>query len=183
MFITLIFAYNFRRVNKNLQFFQSHMLKRLSSTLLNYLSIIKPIPVFPDFCSFRINLEIGRNKLFKFLLLWEDCFVYSRPFHLNVYFIFIYLFFFRFSLFFKKGEGRERNIYAWEVYQLVSLAGNPGMCPAQESNQWPLGLQAGAWSPEPHQPGLNVYVRISMSNFTKSLMIFCGDCIWSKWTT
>ena len=112
MFITLIFAYNFRRVNKNLQFFQSHMLKRLSSTLLNYLSIIKPIPVFPDFCSFRINLEIGRNKLFKFLLLWEDCFVYSRPFHLNVYFIFIYLFFFRFSLFFKKGEGRERNIYA-----------------------------------------------------------------------
>lgn len=43
--------------------------------LLNYLSIIKPIPLFFDFCSFIINLEIGRNnKLFKFLLFLEDCF-------------------------------------------------------------------------------------------------------------
>ena len=33
------------------------------------------------------------------------------------------------------------------------LAHNPGMCPDWESNQWPLGSQAGIQSTEPHQPG------------------------------
>ena len=31
---------------------------------------------------------------------------------------------------------------------------NPGMCPDWESNQRPFGLQVGAQSTEPHQPGL-----------------------------
>ena len=33
------------------------------------------------------------------------------------------------------------------------LVHNPGMCPDWESNQQPFGLQAGAQSTEPHQPG------------------------------
>ena len=33
------------------------------------------------------------------------------------------------------------------------LACNPGMCPDWESNRRPFGLQAGAQSTEPHQPG------------------------------
>ena len=35
------------------------------------------------------------------------------------------------------------------------LAYNPGMCPDWELNQQPFGLQAGAQSTEPHQPGLH----------------------------
>ena len=35
-----------------------------------------------------------------------------------------------------------------------NLARNPGRCPDWESNQRPFGLQAGAQSTEPHQPGL-----------------------------
>ena len=34
------------------------------------------------------------------------------------------------------------------------LAHNPGMCHDRESNLRPFGLQAGAQSTEPHQPGL-----------------------------
>ena len=34
------------------------------------------------------------------------------------------------------------------------MACNPGMCPDWESNQRPLGSQAGAQSTEPHQQGL-----------------------------
>ena len=34
------------------------------------------------------------------------------------------------------------------------LAHNPGMCPAQELNQQPFGLQASAQSTEPYQPGM-----------------------------
>ena len=33
------------------------------------------------------------------------------------------------------------------------LTHNPGMCPDKELNQLPFGSQAGAQSPEPHQPG------------------------------
>ena len=38
--------------------------------------------------------------------------------------------------------------------QLGGLAHNPGMCPNEESNQWPFGSQACSQSTEPHQPGL-----------------------------
>ena len=37
------------------------------------------------------------------------------------------------------------------------VAHNPGMCPDWETNLQPSGLQAGAQSTEPHQPGLNIY--------------------------
>ena len=38
------------------------------------------------------------------------------------------------------------------------LAYKPGMCPDWESNWRPFGLQAGAQSTEPHQPGLDVQI-------------------------
>ena len=64
-----------------------------------------------------------------------------------------------------RGEGREeereRNIDVQVIHGLVAshtpptgdLAHNPGMCPDQESNQWPFGSQAGTQSTKPHQPG------------------------------
>ena len=67
-------------------------------------------------------------------------------------------------LFLERGEGREKE---GEKHQCVvasctpptrDLACNPGMCPDWESNQQPLGSQAGAQSPEPHQPGLKMII-------------------------
>ena len=60
-----------------------------------------------------------------------------------------------------RGEGREkereRNINVW--LPLMSPRGsgphNPGVCPDQELNWWPFGLQTSAQSTEPHQLGLN----------------------------
>ena len=58
------------------------------------------------------------------------------------------------------------------------LAHNPGMCPEQESNQQPFGLQAGTQSTEPHQPGLTVVLMYisQIANeaehlFTRSFLI------------
>ena len=68
----------------------------------------------------------------------------------------IYLFIFR-----ERGnEGeRERNINVWEK-QLSAAprtpptrAHNPGMCPSQELNYWPFGLQNGNQPTEPYQSG------------------------------
>ena len=77
----------------------------------------------------------------------------------NGFLDFIYLFIL------ETGEGREkekvRNIHVREIRPVVSrtppfggLAHNPGMCSDQESNLRPLGLQPGAQSTEPYQPGL-----------------------------
>ena len=56
-----------------------------------------------------------------------------------------------------------RNTSVQEIHRLVAfltppardLGHNPGMCPDWESNQQPFGLQAGAQSTKPYQPGLN----------------------------
>ena len=67
----------------------------------------------------------------------------------------MYLFIFRH----RRREGEREG----EKHQCVAAcraspgghpAHNPGMCPDWESNQQPVGLQAGAQSTEPHQPGL-----------------------------
>ena len=39
------------------------------------------------------------------------------------------------------------------------LAGNLGMCPDWESNQWPFGLQAHAQSTELHKPGQIPFIK------------------------
>ena len=60
-----------------------------------------------------------------------------------------------------EGEGRKNN-NVWEKYQLATLrmcpdrdlAGKPGTCPDQESNQWPLGVWDNAQLIGPHQSGL-----------------------------
>ena len=60
---------------------------------------------------------------------------------------------------FREGKGgRKRGRETSMCGYLLStpygnLAHNPGMCPDWESNQQPFGLQAGAQSAEPHQPG------------------------------
>ena len=68
-----------------------------------------------------------------------------------------YLFIFRGGKGWRKGSTDD----VWEKHRSVvfctpptgDLAHNPGMCPDQESNQWPFSLQADTQSTEPHQPG------------------------------
>ena len=61
-------------------------------------------------------------------------------------------------LFLEREEGREkereRNINVWLPLVHGDLVNNPGMWPDWELKWRPFGLQAGAQSIEPHQPGL-----------------------------
>ena len=52
----------------------------------------------------------------------------------------------------KEGE-KHQCVVASHIPPPGDLACNPGMCPGWESNQRPIGSQAGAQSTEPHQPG------------------------------
>ena len=84
-------------------------------------------------------------KFSAYAIIWE--YVYSL--FSKKYFI---------SLFLERGKGeRERNINVWLPLThppTGDLACNPGVCPNQESNQLPFGLQASAQSTELQQPGL-----------------------------
>ena len=44
------------------------------------------------------------------------------------------------------------------------LVCNTGICPDWESNQQPFGLQAGAQSTEPHQPGQQFHFLVREEN-------------------
>ena len=63
-------------------------------------------------------------------------------------------------IFREKGREREREkhqcVVASRSPPTRGLAYNPGMCLDWESNPWSFGLQAGAQSTEPHQPGLTI---------------------------
>ena len=89
------------------------------------------------------------------LNLWEKilgiCLFFSFFVFNNLFVYFLHLF----ILFLERKEGRERNINVWLplVSHTGDLACNPGMCPDQESNQWPFGSQASTQSTEPHQTG------------------------------
>ena len=52
-------------------------------------------------------------------------------------------------------EGKKHQcVVASHLPPTGDLAHNPGMWPDWELNRRPFGLQAGAQSTEPHQPGL-----------------------------
>ena len=89
---------------------------------------------------------------------------------------------------------RERNIDVRENRQLAAscvppnggLAHNPGMCPDRESNQQPLGSQAGTQSTEPPTP-VRAPVPFSNTLFFKvqkqvelNNMLLRYSCISSK---
>ena len=110
-----------------------------------------------------VSREIGRirsNTELVFKKFLESLFIYfNLRFFLKILFIY----------FLERGEGKEkerkRNINVWLllVHPLQgNLACSPGMCPDWESNQRPLGLQAGAQSTKPYQPGPNTefYIQI-----------------------
>ena len=75
------------------------------------------------------------------------------------------LFFYNFkdflNLFLEGGEGTEKEgnkhqcVVTCHTPPTGDLAHNPGVCPDQESNQRPFGLQDDTQSTEPHQSGQN----------------------------
>ena len=73
------------------------------------------------------------------------------------FFLFVFL---RFYLFLERGGGRggekDQCVVASHAPPTGDLTCNSGMCPDGELNWWPIGLQAGTQSAEPHQPGLEV---------------------------
>ena len=79
---------------------------------------------------------------------------YYDPFFNITIFLRFYLFIFRQqeSEGEKKGE-KHQCVVASHAPPTGGLARNPGICPGWELNWRPFGLQAGAQSTEPHQPG------------------------------
>ena len=73
--------------------------------------------------------------------------------------------FLRFYLFLERGEGREKDKGGRKRGREI-LACNPGMLPDWELNPQLFGLQAGAQTTEPHQPGL------SHDSFKTTITIF-----------
>ena len=55
----------------------------------------------------------------------------------------------------EREEEKHQCVVASPAHPTRNLACNPGMCSDRESNMGPVGLQAGAQFPEPHQPGKN----------------------------
>ena len=74
-----------------------------------------------------------------------------------------FFFFLWFSLFFERGREGEREserhqcVGGFRVLPPRDPACNPDMCPDWESNLRPFGVQAGAQSTEPHQPGPDIF--------------------------
>ena len=74
--------------------------------------------------------------------------------------IFLFFCFLKFYLFLERGERREKErekrqcVVASRMPPTEDLAHNPGMCLDWESNQQPLGSQAGAQ----HQPGQQFFI-------------------------
>ena len=68
---------------------------------------------------------------------------------------------------------REGEKHQWAVASQAPLVGglacNPGMCPDWEWNQGPFGLQAGAQSTEPFQPGLGDSYKIDPRSIRKKM--------------
>ena len=104
-----------------------------------------------------------KGQLERNLLCFHFFFFYSSP--ENIFSLLLFLVF-KNILFSERGrEGeREGEKHQCVVASCVSapaphptptgdLACHPGMCPYQELNPWPPGLQAAAQSTEPHQPG------------------------------
>ena len=75
-------------------------------------------------------------------------------------------------LFLERGRegkrGKHQCVVASRTPPTGDLAQNPSTCPDWESNWQPSGLQAGAQSTEPHQPGI-IYVPLHLQNTPSTL--------------
>ena len=79
----------------------------------------------------------------------------------------------------ERGETHQRDCLSHAPYWGPGLTSNPGMCPNWELNRRPFGLQSGAQSIEPHQPGQKFYFLIGslvmQSHFQK---LYRNVAIW-----
>ena len=91
-----------------------------------------------------------------------------------------------FIYFWREGKGDRKRGRETSVCGCLSvlptgyLACNLGICPDQESNKWPFGLQAVTQSTEPHQPGLFPLFLFSeriCGFFLKNLLKFASEAL------
>ena len=85
---------------------------------------------------------------------------------------------------FLEGKGRRKrkrkmNVWLPHMPPIGNLAHNPGMCPDWKLNRWPLDLQAGAQSTEPHQAGL--FVTWGGGKVFVVFVVFFNDSLFLEW--
>ena len=113
------------------------------------------------------SLQVKKDSGFVSVSLFPS-FILFFKFFLKIYFL----------IFRQRGREGKRKVekhqcvVASRVCPTGDLAHNPGMCPAWESNQQPSGLQAGAQSTEPHQPGLILF----LTSFLK--LPYSSECVY-----
>ena len=122
-----------------------------------------------------------KGSEFPFLVLCT----YSLPVLTSHPFSIYYYYFFKDFIYLERG--REREIEG-EKHQCVvafcepptgDLALNSGICPDWELNWRTLGLQAGAQSTEPHQPGF-ICFALRIFNLIYDRTKMKGDDIWRE---
>ena len=74
----------------------------------------------------------------------------------------------------KEKEGEKHLLVASHTPPTGNLSCNPGMCPDQESNQWPFCSQTCTQFPEPHQPGLEIIFDTRFSFIPHLCLIHTG---------
>ena len=89
-------------------------------------------------------------------------------------------------LFILREKGREGEkhqcVVASHTAPTGDLARSPSICPDWELNQRPFGLQAGAQSTEPHQPGLYKFLNVNITKAYKAIVsldfFLCFHHVW-----
>ena len=125
----------------------------------------------PFYLWYTLNFMEFKSVYCGYYLLVKHCFIlWSCVEEIwTLFFLFKILFIYRGGA---GGRKSKRNIDVQEIHWCVAshmpptgdLAGNPCMCPDWESNWWPFGSQASTQSTEPHQPGLNPFLKHSLKN-------------------
>ena len=83
---------------------------------------------------------------------------------MRIHFLVFLIFIFREGKGGRKGE-EHQCVVASQAPSTGDLAHNPAICSDWELNQQPFGSQACAQSTEPHQPGQDLFQKVTLNRF------------------